>query len=138
MRKRLKTVQKKRKRMIVIVNAVLLVLLLMAFGREYVGNLQVEREILMLEQQKAALEQEQLETAALIEQLSSEYYLEQEARTKHGMAKDGETVLIVTDEDQTSFYREGVVIPELVEEVTVSHPVRWMYYFFAPDRLSQL
>jgi cell division protein FtsB len=138
MRKRLKTVQKKRKRMIVIVNAVLLVLLLMAFGREYVGNLQVAREILMLEQQKAALEQEQLETAALIEQLSSEYYLEQEARTKHGMAKDGETVLIVTDEDQTSFYREGVVIPELVEEVTVSHPVRWMYYFFAPDRLSQL
>ena len=80
-------------------NILVLFFLLIAFGREYVGNIQIEREIAQLQEEKEELEQDKLHTLALIEQLSSEYYLESEARTKQGLSREGETVYVIQDSE---------------------------------------
>lgn len=116
-----------------VLNVVILFFLIIAFGREYVGNLQIEREIAALEAQRAELETEQLETLNLIDELSSEYALEREARTKFGLGEVGETLIVVQDSpvgevDLTS--GEEDVLP-------ASNPVRWFYYFFDKEAFEQ-
>jgi len=120
-------------------NVVVLVFFLFAFGREYVANHQIDQEIANLETQRVELEQGKLHTMALIDTLSSEYYLEGEGRIKHSLAKDGET-LIILQGDQTETAAQG-------ERVTgfslgsASNARIWYFYFFnkgAFDRLSTL
>ena len=125
--------QKSRKvKLFLALNVVVLFFLVLAFGREYVGNLQIQREIEQLEAQRMELEDEQLNTLALIGQLSSEYYLETEARTKHGLAKDGETLIVVQD----GATRSGDVLGESDERLDfVPNYQRWFFYFFDKDRL---
>lgn len=116
-----------------VVNVVVLTFLVLGFGREYLRNLEIERNIAFLEQENAHLEGEKLESLSVIESLSSEYYLEQEGRLKHGLAKPGEQLVIVYDAQAASVSGE--------DEDTASHisnPVRWYYYFFDHARYEQL
>lgn len=116
-----------------VLNVVILFFLIIAFGREYVGNLQIEREIAALEAQRAELETEQLETLNLIDELSSEYALEREARTKFGLGEVGETLIVVQDSPV------GEVDLSAGEEdvLPVGNPVRWFYYFFDKEAFDQ-
>ena len=124
----------RKARLFVIVNLVILFFLIIAFGREYVGNIQIEHEIAQLQEEKDLLEQDQLDTLALIEQLSSEYYLESEARTKQGLGREGETVFIIQDDDDPAIGALAVEEPE----VSYSNPQRWFLYFFDPTTFAQL
>ncbi len=125
-----RTTQKAKKaRLFVVVNVLILFFLLIAFGREYVGNIQIEHEIALLQDEKEQLEQDQLDTLALIEQLSSEYYLESEARTKQGLGREGETVYVIQDGDDHSGSESG---SQQSEEISFSNPARWFLYFFDP------
>ena len=126
----------KRMRLCILVNVVVLFFLVIAFGREYVGNIQIEHEIAQLQEEKERLETEQLDTLDLIDQLSSEYYLESEARSKQGLGREGEVVYIIQDGEE-----DDELSPEelaRLEEVDVSNPMRWFYYFFAPDEFTAL
>ena len=114
-------------RLFVLMNAVILFFLALAFGREYVGNLQIEHEIQMLEQEKVRLEDDRLATLNLIDELSSEEYLEREARTKHGLAKEGETLILIQG-DKPIAGSEPVLIEEEQEEI--SNATKWYLYFF--------
>lgn len=117
-----------------VVNVVILFFLIIAFGREYVGNLQIEREIAELEAQREQLESQQLDTLGLIDELSSEYALEREARTKFGMGEVGETLIVVQDEPVGEIDTEDPnanVLP-------VGNPLRWYYYFFDKSSFEQL
>ncbi|MBT4856842.1 septum formation initiator family protein [Candidatus Uhrbacteria bacterium] len=122
-----KTKRLKKAKLFVVVNVLILFFLLIAFGREYVGNIQIEREIAELQSERDQLEQDQLDTLALIEQLSSEYYLESEARTKQGFGLEGETVFVIQEGD-------GVHVSERGEEESTStdfsNPRKWFLYFF--------
>jgi len=112
---------------------VVLSFLAIAFGREYIGNLQIEHEILSLEAQQEALEGEGLEMLALIDQFSSEDYLEREARTKYGLGKKGETLVIVQEEEQVE---DGGGEAEQI--AALSNPERWYLYFFSPEAFHDL
>jgi cell division protein FtsB len=119
----------------VVVSVVILFFLIIAFGREYIGNLQVEHEIAMLEQERERLEAQQLDALNLIDELSSEYYLEKEGRTKHGLAKDGETLVVVTQDEE----QEADV--EFLEEdsfAQMKNPQRWYIYFFDKVQFESL
>ncbi len=121
--------------MILLANALLLFFLLLAFGREYARNIQVNQEIAALERQKASLESQNLETLDLIEELSSEYYLEKQAREKHGLARAGETLILVKDDLFSP--RDGDEGAEVLIE-NVSNPEAWFYFFFMHDRFEEL
>lgn len=127
-----KKISAKKISLIIFVNIVLLFLLVLAFGREYVSNLQIEREIARLEERREALRADQADRLRMIQELSSEYYLERQAREKHGLANDGERLIIIkSDEDSL---RIGIDVPE-EESEPMSNLETWFYYFFDSSRL---
>lgn len=110
---------------IFLVNIAVLAFLVLGFGREYLRNVEIERSIADLNAQNAALEGQQLESLSVIEQLSSEYYLEGEARKKHGLAKAGEELAII---DGTATANDEL---RTASDVTnSSNAMRWWQYFF--------
>lgn len=119
-----------------LVNVVVFFFLIVAFGREYVGNIQVEREIQQLEAEKSRLEQDKLNTLNLIEDLSSEEYLEREARTKHGLAEPGETLVVIQDPDENITGIDASLFED--EAPPVPNAKRWFYYFFDREAYSDL
>lgn len=119
-----------------IANLALLLFFVIAFGREYIGNRQVEREIARLEQEESHLTDERVKTLDLVKRLSSSYYLEQEARTKEGLVKPGEKRIVLTDPSS----QDGTQI-DSSDLAAVSNPMRWFAYFFdceLYDRLASL
>lgn len=115
------------------VSAVLLVFLIIAFGKEYVGNMQIEREIAQLQDQKNSLETRKLFTLDLIDELSSEYYLEQEGREKQGLAREGETLVVINDDKNDLLSSATVQVSGLLG---TDNTIGWFYYFFAPAQFE--
>ncbi len=110
---------------------------MVGFGREYLRNREIEKEIASLESENSRLEGKRLEFLNLINDLSSEYYLEEQTRTKQGMAKPGETlVLIDTSESGTRPTGEVLGAQDVLEGV--SNPSRWLYYFFDHERFVDM
>ncbi|MFH1632180.1 MAG: septum formation initiator family protein [bacterium] len=126
-------------RLFVVVNAVILFFLVLAFGREYIGSMQVEWEIANLESENMALEQDRLKTLDLISQLSSEYYLESEARIKHGLGREGETLVLIQNDtvDVESGEEDGEFLGRLAPD-GVGNPARWFYFFFNKTTFEEL
>ena len=118
---------------IFLVNVAVLAFLVLGFGREYLRNVEIERSIADLNAQNDALQGKQLESLSVIEQLSSEYYLEGEARRKHGLAKEGEELAIIAS---------GGTLDERLQASDVvsaqSNVVRWWQYFFERDAFDDV
>lgn len=117
------------------VNVIVLGILFVGFGREYWRNLEIERDIAALQAEGERLEGEHLESLALIADLSSEYYLESEARTKRGLGEPGEQLVIVDLPDDNNL--DGEVLGVSVDD-GLSNPTRWWYYFFNRTRFESL
>lgn len=112
---------------IIAVNLVLIFLFALAFGREYVSTIQVNREIARLEAERDALRGQNADTVDLIQDLSTELYLEEQARLKYNLVEPGEEVYIFKDsQDET---RVGIETEFVVEENTT--PAEdWFRFFF--------
>ncbi|PIX62016.1 hypothetical protein CO057_03160 [Candidatus Uhrbacteria bacterium CG_4_9_14_0_2_um_filter_41_50] len=121
----------------ILINFVILFFLVIAFGKEYVGNIQVEREIAQLQQQRSEFENEQLDTLNLISDLSSEYYSEQEGRTKQGLGREGETLVIIQYESNTVTDGEDLATLGSYSLESLGNPARWFLYFFANDTFAK-
>ncbi|MBI1908220.1 septum formation initiator family protein [Candidatus Uhrbacteria bacterium] len=117
-----------------IVGVVVLGFLALGFGREYLRNREIERSIAALEAQNAELEGEQLEALAVIESLSSEYYLEGEARQKRGLAKPGEELVVI----ETAYAAGDEDVAATADDETAPNILRWYYYFFAREKFEAL
>ncbi|MDA0208184.1 MAG: septum formation initiator family protein [bacterium] len=109
-------------KLIFVANIVVFCLVFFAFSREYLGNRALDREIRAYELRREALEQDRLASFELIEQLSSEYFLETEARTEYGLAAPGEDVIVFAETEP-----EATPIEPLRER---SNPEKWFFYFF--------
>lgn len=124
-------------RITVVILLSILVLLFIAFGREYIGNLQVRYEINASQKEYERVALKKMETQRLIEDLSSEYFVEKEGRTKHGLALPGEKVIVVADgiekAEETKEIRYGIDSKD-----AVPMPERWLYYFFVRERFDYL
>ncbi len=111
----------------VALNLVILGFLFVGFGREYWRNIEIEQDIAALQAEHERLAGDKLASLSLIGDLSSEYYLEAEARTKRGMGEPGEQLVIVDLPDETE--PTGEVLGIATDE-SISNPTRWWYYFF--------
>lgn len=116
------------------VNLALFLLLGLGFGREYLRNLEIEREIARMQEENARLEEQRLQSMQLIEELSSTYYLESEARKKRGMGEDGETLIVVQGADQV----DDSIAKDVQIGDDVPNPLRWFYYFFDRPKFDAL
>ncbi len=118
-----------------VVNVVIVFFLVLGFGREYLRNLEIERNIRQLEEENTALEGQKLESLSVIASLSSEYYLEGEARKKHGLAKPGEQLVIVEDGGGATDQDGGATTEDGGGGSNVAH---WFSYFFDHSRFEDL
>ncbi len=121
--------------LIVVVNLVILGFLFVGFGREYWRNIEIERDIAALQAENERLAGQKLESLALINDLSSEYYLESEARTKRGMGEPGEELIIVELPEAEASMGEA---QSLATDQSISNPTRWWYYFFNQSRFDAI
>lgn len=117
-----------------VINVIVFGFLALGFGREYLRNLEIERSISMMESDGEHLQTKKLEALSVIESLSSEYYLEQEGRTKHGLAKPGEELVII----HTAQAEERGEGGDEVATSGQSNVWRWYQYFFDRDGFTAL
>lgn len=119
---------------IFVVGVAALLFLTLGFGREYLRNREIERNIANLEAQNSELEQQKLEALSVIDSLSSEYYLESEARQKRGLAKPGEEMIVIN----TAMMGGAATDNDDVAARQVANVVRWYYYFFDKNAFEAL
>lgn len=129
---------KKRSRLkiAIVFNLVIFVILGLGFGREYLRNREIEQEIARMESENARLEADRLAAVDLMNNLSSTYYLESEARTKRGMGESGETMIVVKDQSGSST-QDITYLPEETD-VDSPNPLHWFYYFFDHARFEAM
>ena len=121
--------------LLVAVNLVILAFLFVGFGREYWRNIEIERDIAALLAESERLAGDRLESLSLISDLSSEYYLESEARTKRGLGEPGEELIIVEVPEAAVPVAEVLGI---ATDESISNPTRWWYYFFNQARFDAM
>lgn len=117
-----------------VVGVVALGFLGLGFGREYLRNIEIERSVAELEKANADLEHDQLAALSVIEALSSEYYLEGEARQKRGLARPGEELIVIEEAYAADSYDDQ---NDALDD-DASNLVRWFYYFFDQEKFETL
>ncbi len=125
-----------RFKMAIVLNLVIFAILGFGFGREYLRNLEIEQEIARMEAENDRLEADRLEAMQLIDDLSSTYYLESEARTKRGQGEAGETMIVLDYGDDFSEIENKVTL-DLIRS-NVPNPLRWFYFFFDRGEFEEL
>lgn len=97
------------------------------FARELYNNYQVDREIANLQAKAKALETQKISISELKDELSSQDFLEGEARLKMGLKKPGETAIIIPESSEPV----PVTVPTPLPSVSEEHTVRdWFAHFF--------
>jgi cell division protein FtsB len=108
------------------------------FGREYLREREIAQQIASLQEENERLDGKKLEFLDLIDKLSSQYYLEGQARTKEGLAKPGETLLVVDAGQSASLAHPGKVLGASDALEGVNNPTRWFYYFFDRSKFEAM
>lgn len=134
-------------RLLLVVNGVILVLLALSFGREFVRNFEIQRDIDRLQSQSVELSAKNLQIAQLNTAFQTESFIEREARLKLGMKKPGENVVVIQQEGDTPV-ENGITTDETdplniledhdSEQLQVSTPTKWLYYFFDKSKFNDI
>lgn len=95
-------------------------------AREWYANYTTEREIQSLEAQAKKLDARRLELLALSQKLTNGDSLEEQARLNFGLARPGETVVVVRSKTMKS--------APITKEIPASNPARWLSYLLHGDR----
>ncbi len=108
-----------------IVIAALLLVVVVSFGREVARRYTISKELKGLQTQVRDLQKQKSQLSDMIDYFRSPLFQEQEARTKLGLAKPGESVVIVplTVTSQTQETQQSA-------QPSSSNPLKWWQYFF--------
>lgn len=109
------------------------VFLLVSFGREVARNLAVQREIDAFKARNQELQTSNSELSDLITDLSDPYYVEGEGRVKQNLKKPGETVFVI----ENSSLASSSSVSNETQAPTLSNPKKWFLLFFSPQDLAQ-
>jgi cell division protein FtsB len=127
----------RKKSVFLVATVIAAIVFMVGFGREYLREREIAHQIASLQEENDRLEGKRLQFLDLIDKLSSQYYLEGQARTKEGLAKPGET-LIVVDTGESAAQEPGKVLGATDSLEGVSNPTRWFYYFFDRARFDSM
>ena len=110
---------------------ILIFLVLFSWGiaRNYWQARSVEKEAAELKREIETISEKNKELRNLIESLSTDFFVEQEARTKLGLKKEGEEeVIVLFDEDSQIEKSNETTLDTSIEEL--SNWRQWLEYFF--------
>jgi len=116
-------------RTFLIINLIVLFLVVLSFGREFVRNYEIDKEIKGLEERAAMLESENQQILQLAERLKTDDYLEEEGRMRLGLKKPGENVVVVSEPEDLTVPIQAPSEPSK-EDRKISNPRLWLEYFF--------
>lgn len=116
-----------RSRFFVLSLTIGLVLFLVGFIKVFWHDWQIRKEISQLEMTKLQLEQKKIQILDYLKKAESTDYAEKEARLHYGLAKPGETLIIINNETNkvSSTYAKSKNFNQ--EETNWG---RWWQYFF--------
>lgn len=137
-----------RSKVFLVLGVILLLFMSIATLQEIQKKHSVDQEIETLRNEIAALENQNAELSGLIDYLKTDDFVEKEGRTKLGLAKSGEQVVVVSREGSveaedgmildTAIADEGAGELALAGEVEggVSNARHWWVYFFGKQTYS--
>lgn len=113
-------------------NGALLMVVGVSTVRETYREWKVDQEINHMQTEIESLEGRKLALSELVRRMESEDAIDREARTRLGLRKPGERVIILRGEGGSESWQESmkIVPPEAAPATTKSNPERWFRYFF--------
>ncbi len=126
-------------RVFIILGICLLVFIGFSLGKETYRNYQIEKEIQALEEEISSIEKNNDNLTHLIEYFKTESYQEKEARQKLGLQKEGEKVVVITEEniepeelemENTEDSIEEFNQSEEIQKEEISNPRKWWNFIF--------
>lgn len=120
-------------RTVLVVEGCLVLFLAFAIGKEIVRRQDVQSEVSRLEYQIDNLKQKNIQLAQVLKEMTSQNFLEKEARKKLDVQKAGETVVLLPQ--NTSEGLHTLVVQDASEKststTTQSNAEKWWEFFFA-------
>lgn len=110
-------------RLFILVGVVLLGFILVGIAKGAVKEYRVDQEIEALEKEITSLEKENTNFSQLITYLQSDAFVEQEAKRKLGLRREGEQVVVIPQRGTSGTGAEN-------KTNDVSNFVKWWQYFF--------
>lgn len=110
-----------------LIGLVILGFLLFAFGKKFFEGREIDGEIKIAEEEIARLEAEDNQLDGLFNYLNTDIFLEEEARLRFNLQKEGESVMVFPESKAEETSKEGAVA-ERGEDV--GNPKKWWNYFF--------
>ncbi|MFA6908442.1 MAG: septum formation initiator family protein [Patescibacteria group bacterium] len=120
-----------RSKLLLSVELLFLVLIGVALGKELVQKYTIEREINQLKEEYANLEKQKVDLEQLVTYFQTDSFQEEEARTKLGLIKPGENVIILPQQNgEDRAASSSSTTDESVSLSQSSNPQRWWSFFF--------
>lgn len=126
---------KTRIKIILGIIVLLIVLVMIRLGLEWQKHKDIKDEIARLQNEAEALEGRNLEILELSRELTTEEFMEREARLRLGMQKPGEKVLVVGNTGELRSRDIEVKAPGASRRANAK---RWWYYFFDHEKFAEL
>ncbi len=115
-------------RLFLVCASLVLILVVVSYARAYYEDYEVRQKIQEYENQIRSLEGKKFESLQILQYVQSENFIEEKARTELNLKKPGENVAFIEGVPTTQPAEESrVQVP--VDEVVLSNPMKWWYYF---------
>lgn len=107
--------------------AVVVIFILISLAQEMNRRLQVQREVASLQQEVRDMEKAVIEMESLNQYFGTDDFQERMAREKLNFRAEGETVVLVTEDQQEE---EPKIAGMRLEQGEMSTPQKWWHIFF--------
>ncbi len=121
-----------KSRLVLGIEVLLLVLISVALGKEVVQRYTVDRQITQLKNEYRDLQKNTVDLQKLISYFQSASFQEEQARTKLGLKKQGEEVILLPKTENQAEVTSDSAESGLASQQTLGNPQRWWNFFFTP------
>lgn len=117
-------------KLFIVAGVVVLLVIGTATVRDFLQRQQINKEVDDLKGQISGLEKGNDELNSLISYLQTSQFIEAEAKTKLGLAREGESVVVISKPDSPTIDPASVRSVGLNVGEDVPNPKRWWLYFW--------
>ncbi|PIP17478.1 MAG: hypothetical protein COY82_01780 [Parcubacteria group bacterium CG_4_10_14_0_8_um_filter_35_7] len=110
------------------VSFIIFILVVFALGKEFLQHHQINKEVIFLENEVEKSEARHKELLELVQYFNTEFFIEHEARSKLGLKKPGENVVVVPDEEENTQDRSFVSQSKDFDKVIPNFKKWWRYF----------
>lgn len=113
-------------RFFLLIGLIVLVFIAVELGQVLIRRNEINNEIAALEKQISELEGKNRDVKELIDYFKTSSFTEEQARLKLGLVKEGESAVIIPQEEKNQ-----TAEPEPAKaSLAMSNPAKWWHYFF--------